>query len=232
MDNLDKYYKTREEKPIWVINNFPTLFESSKRILDIGCDKKQLSQYLKADQSYVGMDVSEEADIQHNLDGGSIPVDDKSFDLVIALDVLEHLEDIHFVFDELCRVSSEYLLISLPNNLQAVIGGYVLGKNNAKKQGPAYRLQHGKYTKFYGLPFNKPEDRHRWLFNADEAEEFIKFIAESNGFRVEKLIYEIDMQPFFKKILLFIICGFSRRRMLNFFSGTIFMSLKKHEIHN
>ena len=37
------------------------------------------------------------------------------------------------------------------------------------------RKHHGKFSKYYGLPLEKPKDRHRWFFSYDEAIEFAKF---------------------------------------------------------
>lgn len=222
MNNL--YYKTREDKPKWVVDNFPELFKAPS-ILDIGCDKKQLKRYIPENTHYIGLDISKEADINFNLDSGNVlPFKDREFNLVVALDILEHIENIHQIFDELCRVSSKSILISLPNNLQSAIKGYIFRKYNKDKN---YQLQHGKYSKFYGLPFEKPEDRHRWFFNSEEAESFVNYRANKNGFNVVGIKYEIDMQSTIRKIFRFIIVGFSRRRMLDFFSGTIFFVLEK-----
>lgn len=222
MNNL--YYKTREDKPKWIVDNFPELFKVNK-ILDIGCDKKQLQKYLPKDVYYMGLDISKEADISLDLDSGNkLPLKDREYELVIALDILEHLENIHQIFDELCRISSKSILISLPNNLQSAVKGYIFKKYNKNK---SYQLTHGKYSKFYGLPFEKPEDRHRWFFNSEEAENFVNYRANKNGFTIVDIKYEIDMQSIFRKIFRFIITGFSRRRMLDLFSGTIFFVLEK-----
>ena len=207
-------FKTRDDKPFWIVNNFANLFKSARNILDIGCDNKQLQKHLIPSQGYFGIDKNKKADISLDFDKEQpLPVKDGEFELVVCLDVLEHLENIHFIFDELCRMSSRDLLVSLPNNLQAVIWGYWGRKKT--------------YTKFYGLPNQKPSDRHRWFFNSEEAKDFVTYVANKNGFKLIDIVYEVDKKSLFKKCVLFIICGFNRNRLLKFFSGTTFFSLKK-----
>lgn len=219
------YYKTREDKPRWVVQNFNKLFKV-KSVLDIGCDKKQLKNFLPFDVTrYIGIDISNEADIKIDLESAQpLPLEDKEFELVVALDVLEHLENIHQIFDEACRISSKYILISLPNNLQAAIKGYVFKRYN---KDPQYQFQYGKYAKFYGLPFERPVDRHRWFFNSEEAEDFLRYRANKHGFKIADIQYEIDFQSPLKRLIKKIATGFSRRRMLNFYSGTIFFVLER-----
>jgi len=36
----------------------------------------------------------------------------------------------------------------------------------------------------YGLPSERPIDRHRWLFSLDDATSFIRFRATKNGFSI------------------------------------------------
>ena len=221
----DEYYKTRGDKPGWVVQNFGTVF-SVQSVADIGCDAKQLQQVLPPGIRYLGVDLNPSADVVVDLDSGQpLPISDQSYESVVALDILEHLEEIHFVFDELCRIASRYVLISLPNSLHTAINGHFLGKHDKR---PERRYQYGKFTKFYGLPYEKPKDRHRWFFSTQGAEDFIHYRAAKNGFRVIDTRYEIDYLPFFKKLPKQLIALFSRRRLLNYFSGTTFFVLERH----
>jgi hypothetical protein len=90
---------------------------------------------------------------------------------VLCLDVLEHLENIHRVFDELCRVSGSYVIVSLPNPWASF-----------------WRLlrgdRPGQLVKFYGLPQEPPKDRHKWFFSNEEAKNFVTYRAAKNGMRV------------------------------------------------
>ncbi len=74
-----------------------------------------LKNFIKKDVKYQGIDYKDSNEVVgHNLENG-IPFDDKSFDIVFALDVLEHVENIHFLFDEIIRVSKDEAIIALPN---------------------------------------------------------------------------------------------------------------------
>lgn len=63
---------------------------------------------------YIGINISGTPEILANLENG-ILLKDKAVDVVIAMYVLEHLKNIYYLFDKMCRVSKEYIVIGLPN---------------------------------------------------------------------------------------------------------------------
>ena len=164
-------YGDRETKAEYVYSKYKAILEG-KKILDVGADKCYLRNHLTEGASYWGIGFGE-VDQEVDPEDGKLPFDDQSFDTVLCLDVLEHLEKIHYVFDELCRVSKEFVVLSLPNPW---MGFYkFLRRGHALSYDP---------MKFYGLPLEPPEDRHRWFFSAEEAERFIAYRSERSGFRV------------------------------------------------
>jgi 2-polyprenyl-3-methyl-5-hydroxy-6-metoxy-1,4-benzoquinol methylase len=134
-------------------------------VLDIGCSEGWLGEYLPSQVEYLGIDIklpkkpldagAKRRYVECNLDRASIPAGDKQYDLVMCTEVLEHLEEFHFVVNEIARVAKKYAIVSLPNLFNW-----------------HFRLAtlKGKTTKFYGLPLQKPEDRHRWWFHPVQAE--------------------------------------------------------------
>lgn len=146
------------------------------RVLDVGCDQKQLARLLPAGGAYTGVDMNAAADVRLNLDRDDLPFAAGAFDTVIAADVLEHLERLHAVFDELCRVARGHVIVSLPNPVRNLMLELARGK--------AGRL------KYYGLPVDAPADRHRWFFGAEEAAHFLKERGLRNDFRVAQLDFE------------------------------------------
>lgn len=154
-----------------VIRAFPTIWEGT--ILDVGCRSGLLRDALVQEGfhhvNYWGLDLYPPAHIRADL-GKGMPFKDHVFDVVVALDVLEHVDDIHLGFQELCRVSKKWVVISLPNvyefrgRLKFVMGKPLSGK--------------------YGLPPEPPMDRHRWLFSLYEAKTFCQGMAQTEGFRV------------------------------------------------
>jgi hypothetical protein len=88
---------------------------------------------------------------------------------VLCLDVLEHLENIHEMFDRLCALTKNYVIISLPNPWASMMENF---------ESKSYN-QHTN-IKFYGLPNERPDDRHKWFYSFNEAKRFIEYRAEKN----------------------------------------------------
>lgn len=138
-------------------------------VLDVGCDAKHLSSSVQG--RYLGIDIAGSPDVRINVEMG-LPFKDKTFDTVVAFDVLEHCDRIHFVFDELCRVSRKYVIIGLPNMYEWRFRlRYLFGRRVSSK---------------YGLPSNPVKDRHRWLFSLEEGMSFVRERGRKNGFAVSE----------------------------------------------
>lgn len=216
-------YSTRKEKQSWVYRYFQSAFEQASSVLDVGCDTKDFQAQLATGVAYLGLDMADTADIQCNLDTiQTLPVSDQKFDMVIALDVLEHIEQIHLIADELFRVSERYVLISLPNPVSQV-WRYILNKpesvQNEKK---------GAYLKYYGIPLEKPDDRHRWFFSYEEALSFVTYKGKKRGFRLLQTITAFDQYPVWKKAILTLFSLGSVQQARNIWGGTSFFLLEKH----
>ena len=92
-----------------------------KTILDAGCGNGAISNYLEGfditaiDQSKEALKYVKSKTIQGSID--NLPFEDKSFDLIICSDVLEHLpEEVYYkTVKEFKRVSKKYILIISPN---------------------------------------------------------------------------------------------------------------------
>jgi hypothetical protein len=59
-------------------------------VLDIGCRCRELAGYLPTARSYTGLDVTPPADIVADAKD-RLPIADSSYDTVVLVDVLEHL---------------------------------------------------------------------------------------------------------------------------------------------
>jgi hypothetical protein len=167
-------YKDRETKAEYVWLKYGSILEG--KILDAGADECYLKRYLGDSASYWGVGLGDGIDQQVDLEKERIPFPDNSFDSVLCLDVLEHLDNIHEAFDELCRVARRYVLVSLPNPW---------GSFWRRLRGGYYRPEQA--VKFYGLPPEAPSDRHKWFFSCEEAERFIRYRAARNGMNVLQL---------------------------------------------
>jgi ubiquinone/menaquinone biosynthesis C-methylase UbiE len=162
--------------------------------------------------------LGDEVDINVDLEEEKIPFEDDSFDSVLCLDVLEHLENIHEIFDELCRVSKEHVIITLPNPYADFL--------NYLKYRNYYENQH---LKFYGLPLEKPEDRHKWFFSTEEAEMFVRYRANKNNMEVIQIDFKETkigtLERVILKLRLFDSLQWIGNR--NLYAGTLWAVLKK-----
>lgn len=168
-------YHDRKSKALYVWNKYRP-YLAGRSILDVGADRCYLKSHLDSESSYLGIGLGGNCDQAIDLDNGRLPFEGGSFDCVLCLDVLEHLEALHAIFDECCRVAKRHVIISLPNAWSDVYS--IL-------RGVRYRPD--RLFKFYGLPVEPPEDRHHWFFSLSEAKEFIKKRAELDGMQIIRM---------------------------------------------
>jgi SAM-dependent methyltransferase len=145
-------FKQRADRTKYIVKSFGQYL--SGKLLDVGCDKGVMRQLLP-EIDYLGIDIAGEPDLTINLEKiDRLPFKDGQFDSVLCSDVLEHLDNLHWIFDELVRVSRRHLIISLPNNW-----------TNARRP-----LERGTGSfAHYGLPLQPPADRHKWFFSLSDA---------------------------------------------------------------
>jgi 2-polyprenyl-3-methyl-5-hydroxy-6-metoxy-1,4-benzoquinol methylase len=169
------FYK-RADRTKYVFEKFEKYLGGN--VLDVGCDKAVLKTLLAPNIKYTGIDVAGKPDILLDLEKiERLPFDDSSFDCVICSDVLEHLDNLYFMFAELIRVTRGYVIVSWPN-------GWAGARMSIWRGEGAF--------KHYGLPPEKTADRHKWFFNLTEAENFVRCnVAKSDALElVEERITE------------------------------------------
>jgi hypothetical protein len=137
-------------------------------VLDVGCRDKALRDHLTASR-YVGLDLEPPADVIGSAEE-RLPFSHREFDCVVLADVLEHLNDPYFAFDEAMRVG-DVVVVLLPNMYTLMIRlQFLRGSLGAKYEfRPENRL-----------------DRHRWVMGYGEAREFVHHRASKGGFQVER----------------------------------------------
>ncbi len=143
-------------------------------LLDAGCRTMALKPLLHNCREYFGTDLtSGDGVIQCNLEE-ELPFDDHSFDIVTALDVLEHLENPHQALRELFRVARKAVFISLPNMYYIQFRwNFLLGRGLSGK---------------YAFPPTPIVDRHRWVLSYDEALRLVSMNADEHAVDHEMIL--------------------------------------------
>ena len=146
-------------------------------LLDVGARDRLLASYLRGSSlRYFSADMSEGHDYAIDLEA-PIPVEDGTFDVVVCLDVLEHVEAIHAAFSELARITSDRLIVSLPNiavlrtRLRFLFRGTLGGK--------------------YDFGTEHQGDRHRWVTTHKSITAFASALAARNGLTIETEVSEL-----------------------------------------
>jgi len=133
------------------------------KLLDIGCREMILKEYLKGNFDYLGLDFiskksMDSSFINHNLEKG-LPDNLNNIDTIVALDVLEHIENIHDVYREFFTIANKKVIVALPNM------AYYKFRINFLTKG----VLSGKYL----FSEKKVLDRHRWIPNYQSIDKFI-----------------------------------------------------------
>lgn len=83
-------------------------------VLDIGCGRQLLRDYLPAHADYVGIDLDEPDAIRAS--ALALPFVDTAFDTVVLCEVLEHLEAPGMALREAARVGRRRIVVTVPND--------------------------------------------------------------------------------------------------------------------
>ena len=181
------HFPSREARSRFVARRFRRYFSDS--LLDVGCFEAPLRDILQGVE-YTGIDVAGKPDIKLDLESCTkLPFASGEFNCVICVDVLEHLDNLHLIFDEIIRVAKRFIIISLPNCWR-----------DARRP-----IERGRGTfAHYGLPLDPPMDRHKWFFNYTEARQFLERQSQRKFLRIVEMFATEKPKPWparaFRKI--------------------------------
>ena len=138
-------------------------------LLDIGCRDMILKKYLIGKYKYIGIDYQinlkkSKNFINFNLENGIPRI--ANIDIITAIDVLEHLENIHDVFSSLFLLSKKKIVIALPNMAyyKFRVNFFLTGDLSGK----------------YNFTDNKIFDRHRWIPTYRSIDKFVRTNTPKN----------------------------------------------------
>jgi hypothetical protein len=150
----------------------------NRTVLDAGCRDCIFSTNVPEGWQYNGLDLFQNpagsVTYVQTLED-PIPAAERAFGVVVALDVVEHVDKMSAVMDELWRVTDRKLIVALPNMAWAL---YRMSFLFSGRMGDKYKV----------LPYGSDDgDRHRWLTTADDSIRFMReFVAakeEASGLR-------------------------------------------------
>jgi len=186
-DNMQRFLKFGKYKESRY-NMIAGFFADKKgKLLDVGCHKGDLREYLSRGIEYYGVDSSENTFSNYtkcDLNDKKLPYADNMFDMINCSAVLEHLLYPREILGELCRIlkSEGVCVISLPNDrgLNSIFSAVF-------KKVPDY---------------DKSVFSHHWRFSIDTARGFVseklKIMSEKPSFGplYEKYLRLLKFRPF------------------------------------
>lgn len=124
-ENTHWWFQGRETMVFRLLLRHTPLENGGLDVLDVGCGTGLILEALRRYTKPIGIDVAPEAVAfcrERNLDrlvsgrGETMPFCDRSFDLVLALDIFEHVDRDDVLLDELWRICRPggHLLITVP----------------------------------------------------------------------------------------------------------------------
>ncbi|MEK7186625.1 MAG: class I SAM-dependent methyltransferase [Patescibacteria group bacterium] len=163
MKKTDNFAKHTSQNPLQqvLINNFYKSLVSAVKdlkiesVLDVGCgegftlnriSEEGIGKKLEGVDFFdTAIELGKKAHPNLALKQGNIyelEYKNDSFDLVMATEVLEHLEDPRKGLKELIRVSKKYLLLSVPNEPFFMGANFLRGKNLKRWGNDIEHIQH------------------------------------------------------------------------------------------
>ena len=214
-----KQYNDRMGRNLYASELIENHFKSTNSVLNVGGGAANYLKSTMPNRDVIAIDIDSKADIQFDLDSENpIPFGADKPDLIVALDVLEHLEKFHERLNEILEITTRGALLSLP--ISSSETARILLRPNAYRR---QKRTEATFSKYYGIPLEKPHDRHRWYIYGTD----IITLAESledKGYEVH-----IGLDAFFKSKLLskLVIRICSKHLLLNLLSKWVWIVIKK-----
>jgi SAM-dependent methyltransferase len=140
------------------------------RLLDVGCRGCEFEPFVSDFADYEGLDLVQNArgSVRHVFDiSRGLPFADRQFDYVVALDVLEHVDDLQGALEELLRITRVQLVVLLPNMAHAIHRWRFLIRGHINDK--------------YDLVYGAGKDRHRWLPVLHQSDRYIQDFCSERG---------------------------------------------------
>ena len=151
------------ETPVhWVATHLLGRVPQGSRVCDVGARVELLDELTTGAYQYTGLDIYPvgQKTLYGDIEKG-VELADGIFDVVVAVDVLEHTNDIEASLAHVRALTKSLYIINLPNELSIF---------------PRLRLLFGVLAGKFKVDLANL-DRHRWFFTADNVD---RFVAQTN----------------------------------------------------
>ena len=214
--SFQPFYSRREDRNKFAANVITQL--GSKNILNLGGGGERfLEKYLNKNLKVFEVDFQGNNDLNLDLSKlDKLPFKDNQFECVCGFDLLEHLENFHFLTKEMIRITNKDILISLPNSASE-IPHIIFGRKPNLKDNTR-----GVYSKYYGLPIEYQVDRHRWWIYLEDIIRYFKKFSEDYDCEIKFFIQKQSSKKLFLKKII------PKNLYYKFFCDYIWMHLKKN----
>ena len=182
-----------------------------KSVIDLGARDQILLKFLPINSKYTGVDkftpkLNLNIDVELNFN----EIIDK-YDLVVALDIIEHLNNPIKFFENCKNISNKLIILNIPNA--------------AYYQFRLSLLFTGELTEKFHFSGKFEQDRHRWFTTFNNTKEFLNNL-NTNGYKLKivkiyKTRNKLKLLQYFEKILGSI--------FPNFFCWSMLIFIKKNE---
>lgn len=141
-------------------------------VLDVGSRGCEALSVVPSGVEYCANDLFQNSAGSIDYVGDILAVNfDRTFSCVMALDIIEHVDDPYCLMDKLAVLADKYLLLSLPNIYDV-----------SHKYDFIFRSTLGEKYKFRT---ENSLDRHRWIMNYDEIHEFFQSYSKKYSMNLE-----------------------------------------------
>jgi 2-polyprenyl-3-methyl-5-hydroxy-6-metoxy-1,4-benzoquinol methylase len=147
------------------IHYFIKNIDKESKILEIGCGSQWLSDYMKSNgwKNYIGLDINPPADIVGDLKcWKELGLEKKSFDYIIAFEVVEHVDIFDECFD-LLKDNGLLLLTTPVPHMDWILKFFEkLGLNQHRTSPHDHLIYLDKLEKFIPVDFKKVAFLSQW----------------------------------------------------------------------
>ena len=183
-------YTESQYKPLLAyLDNLPQASKKQIKLLEIGAGSRILKKFLPANIIYHSLDYTGEQTYLFNLDCGRFPINDKSYDIIVCLETLEHTMYPKKVLKEINRIArcNCVFFLSMPNEYNLYLRFlYLLGKKNWAEEKEPFRvvenhhhIQKPRVKDILGLfkeYFEIEEISYFWYSNLAKKKNYLRFI--------------------------------------------------------